>query len=291
MSKSVGNFVEPMPVIEKYSADALRYWSAGSTLGSDLRYNEQNVVDGKRIMTKLWNATRFVSTYLFDENGEPIALSAGEPTLSDRWIVSRFIGTVNTATACFEKYDFSHALNATERFFFAEFCDNYLEILKQRLWNPDRFPPDQVDAARFTLHSVLLGVLKLFAPFIPYITDELYQIVFRSSDGPVSLHTSEWPAFDTSRIDTEAEAAGELLVIVLTGVRRWKTEQQVHANFPLQKMVITASKAEKARLEPIAEDLRAAAHAASLEFDEGGEVPTDAENITLKLMLGEKRKI
>lgn len=289
MSKRLGNFVEPMPVIENYSADALRYWAAGSTLGSDLRYHEDNVADGKRLMTKLWNATRFASTYLFDENGAPLLLSRGESTLLDRWIVSRLMSTVKAATASLDKYDYSHALDATERFFFAEFCDNYLEIIKQRLWKPDRFPQAQVEAARFTLYSVLLNVLKLFAPFIPYITEELYRIVFCPFGGPASIHISEWPIYDASRMDAEAEAAGKLLVGVLTGMRRWKTSQHVHSNFPLKTMVITTSEAQKACLEPIADDLCAAAHSASLEFGEGGDVLTEVENTTLKLVLEEKK--
>lgn len=288
MSKSEDNFVEPMPVIKKYSADALRYWSAGATLGNNLRYNEQDVVDGNRLMTKLWNATRFVSTYLFDENDKPILLSPGNPTLSDRWIASRFMSTVKSATEYFEKYEYSHALDVTERFFFADFCDNYLEIIKQRFWNPERFAPEQIEAARFTTSLVLQGVLKLFAPFLPYITEELYQIVFRPFGEVASLHISEWPVYDESLINAEAEEAGQLLVDVLTGVRRWKTEQQVHMNFPLSHMVITAAEKERSRLESMVDDLRAATHAAKLEFGVGGDIPTEAENITLKLTLDEK---
>jgi len=289
MSKRLGNFVDPLDVVKKYSADALRYWSAGATLGNNLRYNEQDVIDGNKLIVKLWNATRFISTYLFDEDGEPLPLSPGEPTLPDRWIVSRFMAAVKSSTDYLDNYEYSHALDVAEHFFFDEFCDNYLEIVKQRFWNPDQFPPEQVEAARFTLHSVLLGLIKLLAPFIPYITEELYQIVFRQFGGPVSIHISEWPVYDESLIDAEAEEAGRLLVSILTGVRRWKTSQQVHAYFPLSEMVITAGEEEKARIEPIADDLRAAAHAEVFEFGEGGNIPTEAENITLNLTLGEKK--
>ena len=121
-----------MTVINKYSADALRYWSAGSTLGNDLRYNEDDVADGKRLMNKLWNATRFVSSYLFSEEGEKLPLKEGEPTLVDKWIVSRFMATVKSATEYLDVYEYSHALRVAERFFFSEFCDNYLEIVKKR---------------------------------------------------------------------------------------------------------------------------------------------------------------
>ena len=289
MSKRLGNFVDPLDVVKKYSADALRYWSAGATLGNNLRYNEQDVIDGNKLIIKLWNATRFVSTYLFDEDGVPFPLSPGEPTTPDRWIVSRFMLTVKSSTEYLDNYEYSHALDIAEHFFFDEFCDNYLEIVKQRFWNPDQFPPEQVEAARFTLHSVLLGLIKLLAPFIPYITEELYQIVFRQFGGPVSIHISEWPVYDESLIDAEAEEAGKLLVNILTGVRRWKTSQQVHAYFPLSKMVVTAGEEEKARIEPIADDLRAAAHAEIFELGEGGNIPTEAENVALALTLGERK--
>ena len=288
MSKRLGNFVDPTTVIQKYSADALRYWSAGSTLGSNLRYSEQNVADGKRLMTKLWNATRFVSMFLFDESGETLPLKSGDPTVVDRWILSRYMRTVEQTTQYFERYEYSHALAATERFFFSEFCDNYLEIVKQRLWNPERFTPEQVDAARMTLSTVMLGVLKLFAPFIPYITEELYQIVFRSDGLASSIHVTEWPAHRTDHVDTEAESLGGLLVDVLTGVRRWKTSQKVHANFPLAEMVITAGAEVQADLQAILTDLQAASHAEEIRFGAGGAIPTDAEGITLGLTLGSK---
>lgn len=289
MSKREGNFVDPMTMIDKYSADALRYWSAGVTLGNNLRYNEQDIVDGNRLTIKLWNATRFLSSNLFDEDDNPLPLSPGEPTLPDRWIVSQFMETVKSASEYFDKYEYSHALHAAERLFFDEFCDNYMEIIKQRFWNPEQFPPEQVEAARYRLHMVLLGILKLLAPFMPYITEELYQIVFRPFGGAVSIHVSEWPEFDESLVDAEASEAGKLLVDILTGVRRWKTSQQVHANFPLSKMVITADEEKKKILELLADDIQAASHADSLEFGEGGDISTEAENVMLKLTLGERK--
>lgn len=288
MSKRAGNFIEPMPVIRKYSADALRYWSANSTLGSNRRYNEQEVADGKKLMTKLWNASRFISNYLFEEDGSPYPLSRGEPTLVDRWIISRYMSTVNNATGYFERYEYSHALESSVRFFFTEFCDNYLEIIKERFWNPDHFQPEQIEAARFTLYSLLFGLLRLFAPFIPYITEELYRIIFRDTfEEASSIHVAEWPAYDPSLIDTEAEVSSNLLIDILTGVRRWKTSQQVHSTFPLQTMVISTDPESAARIQPIIQDLKAAAHAESLCFEEGGTIPTNSENIHLQLVLAE----
>ena len=290
MSKRYGNFVDPMTVVDKYSADALRYWSAGATLGNDLRYNETDVADGKRLMTKLWNASKFVSTYLYDEQGNPIALTPGEPTQLDQWILSRLNKTVQTATDYFDRYEYSHALDQAERFFFMDFCDNYLEIIKERFWKPENFTPQQVEAARHTLHKVLDTVLRLFAPFIPYITEEIYQIVLAPyGDVPVSIHIAGWPQVDAALANEEAEAAGALFMNVMTGIRRWKTEQQVHANFPLVDLKITAGEKEAAILTPLLEDLRAAARAEAIGFGEGGDVATGVENMTLSMVLGEKQ--
>jgi valyl-tRNA synthetase len=292
MSKRAGNFVEPMTVIQKYSADALRYWSAHSTLGTNRRYNEQEVAEGKRLMTKLWNAAKFVAGYLYNEEGAPRTLSQGTPTLIDRWIISRLMATIKSSTDYFEKFEYSHSLDVTERFFFTELCDNYLEIVKERFWNPDKFDPQQVEAARFTLYTALLNVLKLFAPFIPYITEELYQIIFRDSfEETKSIHVSSWPKYDESLVDTDADTSGRLLIDVLTGVRRWKTSQQVHPTFPLREMVITTDPETAVGVKRLNDDLKAAAHAENLIYGEGGDIVTDNEKITLKLTLGEKKAL
>ena len=291
MSKRLGNFVDPMIVINKYSADALRYWSAGATLGNDLRYTERDVADGKRLMTKLWNASKFVSTYLFDDEGAPLPIKPGVPTLPDQWIVSRFNQVVRDATKYLDRYEYSHALDHTERFFFSEFCDNYLEIVKERFWKPENFTPEQVEAARHTLFTVLEGVLKLFAPFIPYITEELYRIIFLPfGDRPVSIHVSSWPTVDEAAINDVADEAGRLLIAILTSIRRWKTSQQVHAGYPLRSIAIDAPDEVKGKIEPIAEDLRAAARSESLTFAAGGDVAIEGEeNIKLAMVLGEKK--
>ncbi|NLH49393.1 MAG: valine--tRNA ligase [Myxococcales bacterium] len=289
MSKRAGNFVDPMDVIKKYSADALRYWSAGANLGSDLRYTERDVADGKRLMNKLWNAIRFISMYLQDADGNRLDVKPGAPTPVDRWILSRFHQVVRQTTRYLEEYEYSLALKTAERFFFAEFCDNYLEIIKERFWSPDRFAPEQVEAARHTLRTIGLGVLKLFAPFIPYITEELYQIVFRADEGAPSLHISAWPQADEGAIDEAADELGRTLVAILTGARRWKTTQAVHQGHPLRSIQVTCSDRQREFLTPVLEDLRAAARADAIGFAPAGEVPTEMEGITLALVLGEKK--
>jgi valyl-tRNA synthetase len=291
MSKSQGNFVEPGPVIKQYSADALRYWAAGSTLGADRRYSEEDVAAGRRLINKMWNASRLVSTHLFsEEDGTPHELKQGQPSIVDRWIRSRLASTIDHATEAFERYEYSHALAEVETFFFSDFCDNYLEIVKERFWKPEAFEPGRTEAARSTLHQVLGDILKLFAPFVPYITEELYQEVFRPFGGPVSIHAAYWPEPKASDVDPEAEAAVDLLVEILTSVRRWKTSQKVHANSALKRLVISAGDdLYRGHLESIASDLRAAARAEIVEIGNGGTVATDIEGIRLDLSLAEDR--
>jgi len=289
MSKRAGNFIDPMEVINKYSADALRYWSAGATLGNDLRYNERDVADGKRLMTKLWNAIRFVSGYLTTEDGGLIQLTPGSPTTVDRWIISRFQQTVRSATASLDQYEYSQALRTVERFFFAEFCDNYLEIIKDRFWNPDRFAAGQVEAARHTLHAVGLGILKLLAPFIPFITEELYGMVFKPFGAPESIHIAPWPEIDERLIDTQADELGRILVAILTSARRWKTEQAAHQGHPLKSILVTCPENRRGILEPVLEDLRAAVRADSIAMGDGGVVETEVEGVKLLMVMGEKK--
>jgi valyl-tRNA synthetase len=289
MSKRAGNFVDPQDVIKKYSADALRYWSAGANLGNDLRYSERDVADGKRLMNKLWNAIRFIAMGLQDKDGKILTLAPGTPTPVDRWILSRYNQVVKQSTASFDEYDYSVALKTAERFFFAEFCDNYLEIVKERFWNPERFPSGQVDAARHTLFTIGLGVLKLFAPFIPYITEDLYQIVFKQYGGPESLHVAPWPEADDAAVDEQADELGRTLVAILTGARRWKTGQNAHQGHPLRSMRVTCPDRLRETLSPALEDLRAAARAEAIDFGDGGDVATEMEGVTLALELGEKK--
>ncbi len=290
MSKSSGNHVPPEPVIVKYGADALRYWSAKATLGNDLRYHERDVANGKRLMTKLWNAGKFVAMQLFDENDERRTLTPGVPTTIDRWVRSRLQQVIAEAGSYMERYEYSHAVEITERFFFTEFCDNYIEIVKERFWNPDNFEADVVEAGRWTLREVCENVVKLFAPFIPYITEELYQIVFREKDSPVSVHVTQWPKADLDSVDEQAVESGRLLIAVLTGARRWKTDQKVNQNHPLKLLRMCAPENLLDKLRALNDDLRAAAHADVVEFGGDGDVETEVAEIKLALELGEKRQ-
>ncbi len=223
ISKSRGG--GPMPPLEAfdlYSADAVRYWAASTGLGKDAVISEEKIQAGARLVTKLWNVARFSERFVagYAPPAEPPALSP-----ADRWILSRTQRLIRRATDLFLEYDYAAAKSEVEAFFWRDLADNYLEMAKLRLY--DEGHPDR-EGARYALHRVLLAVLKLFAPILPYVTEEVHQGLFAGPAGS-SIHRAAWPTADERLEDDAAEATGEALVAIATAVRRYKSEH----NLPL----------------------------------------------------------
>lgn len=236
ISKSRGGGpMPPMEVVAKYSADAARYWAASTGLGKDATISEEKIQAGAKLVTKLWNVTRFAERFLEGFQSPP-----ERPLLStaDRWILSCSQRLIGQATASFEAYDYMGAKNATERFFWGDLCDNYLEMAKKRLYDDS----NALHAGtRFTLHHTLLMVSKLFAPILPYVTEEIYQSLFADQE---SIHRSSWPVVDRTLIDEWAETAGQQLVQVASAVRQYKSEQGVSLSTPLAELHLTLQPGE-----------------------------------------------
>lgn len=246
MSKSKGNVVEPREVLEKYSADALRFWAASSKLGEDLPYQEKILFTGARTITKLWNASRFVTMNLeCYGKEEPSEISA-----IDKWMLSKLSKTIRLCTEAFEKYEYSHAKSETEMLFW-NFTDNYLEIVKDRIYNPQKYSPESVMSSKYTLYSTLLAINKLFAPIIPHVTEEIYQNYFREIEKDISIHVSPWPV--EGRLFREIEESGDLAIETISALRKFKTENGMALNEPLPEVAISDS-----RIEPFLEDIKAA---------------------------------
>ncbi|RME31014.1 valine--tRNA ligase, partial [Candidatus Woesearchaeota archaeon] len=151
MSKSKGNVIAPQDVMKKYSADALRFWAAGVKLGDDLPYMEKDLQTGQKTITKLWNAMKFTLMHLEHYEG-----FTGELAVLDRWILSKFARVVKDVTDHFDRYEYSKTRFETEQFFWRTFCDNYLELVKARLYNPEAYG-EAAQSAQHTLYSVALG--------------------------------------------------------------------------------------------------------------------------------------
>jgi valyl-tRNA synthetase len=246
MSKSKGNVVTPVALIEDKGTDAVRYWTATSRLGQDTAFSPDLLKIGKKLVGKLWNATQFAAIHL-----EKLAQAPTTPkedvgriteTL-DRWILSRLAQTVQAATESFAAYEYADALDATNQFFWADFCDNYLELIKKRVYNEDgSFTPAQQQSAVVALYHCLNTILKLYAPFCPHVTEELFSHIFVAEyEAAGSLHArGTWPATGAQIYDEQAMLAGAQALEVLTVIRNSKSTRNVSIKFPVETLVLAS---------------------------------------------------
>ena len=229
MSKSKGNVIDPKEVLEKYGADPLRFWAAGSKLGEDLDYQEQDLVAGKKTVAKLINASKFVFMNLEDYNGKkPKKLEK-----LDEEFLEHLDYLISISTKNFENYNYSHAKLDIEKFFWNDFADNYIEIVKKRIYSEKG---DKKISAQYTLYNSLLAILKLFAPIMPFVTEEIYQTHFKKIEKDKSIHISNWP-----KSKKESQTSKEFISFcsLLSKVRQEKTNNQKSMN---SEMILTLPK-------------------------------------------------
>lgn len=262
MSKSKGNVVSPQVMIEKYSADCLRFWAAGSKLGDDLPFQEKDFVTGQKIITKLWNAAKFAAMHLEDYNHEEEV----ELEEYDRAVLSKLNVMIENCTKYFDNYEYSKTKNDVEAFFWQNICDYYLEIAKDRLYNPDKRGKMQRKSAQYTLYRLILSTIKMFAPIMPYITEEIYQLYFKKNEKAESVHLSGWPSADKTLIDSNAEFIGDLVNSAVEYVRRAKSEQNISLKEPIKRIVIEA-KISQDSFEKIKDDIKGVTHAEEVSFE------------------------
>jgi valyl-tRNA synthetase len=187
MSKSIGNVVAPQTVIEKYGADALRSWAAGRSLGQNINFSEEEIKMGRKTTTKLWNAARFLSM-----NVKKTELLRAQDTVepADAWILEELNGTIAEVTAAFEKYEYARVKEVVDKFFWSRFADYYVEFVKYRFFGDDT---KSKKTAEKTLATVFFNVMKLYAPIMPFVTEEIYQTYFKHLEKAKSIHISSWP--------------------------------------------------------------------------------------------------
>lgn len=271
MSKSKGNSISPQDVLSKYGADALRFWAAGSKLGEDLPYQEKDVLTGKKTVTKLWNASKFTLMNLEGYNAAPSKeLQLNDLEIIDRWLISKLMKTIKTCTDSFEKNEYSSSKREADVFFWQYFCDNYLEFIKHRTYNST--DANSKLAAQKTLYFSLLSQLKLFAPILPFITEEIYQMYFKDFEKDESIHTSIWPAYNPSFIDEEAEQTGDILVQVISEIRKYKSTNQLSLKAEIQNLTISCTKEQKNLLEKVLHDIKSIGLVQTINFEEGTEL-------------------
>ncbi|RQG92214.1 valine--tRNA ligase [Natrarchaeobius chitinivorans] len=237
MSKSRGNVVAPDEVLADYPVDAVRFWAASAAVGDDFPYQEKDLRAGEKLLRKLWNASKLVDTLAPADPDEPDEL---EPI--DRWLLAELDDAIETLTANFENYEFAKGRDRLRTFFWNTFCDDYLEIAKGREDNP---------STQYALRTAHRTFLELWAPFLPHVTEEIWQAVYadgeerrvsESSSGESeprdrleSIHTRDWPEPQGHEADLEA---GETAMEVIGALRRYKSENQLPLNEPLETVSV-----------------------------------------------------
>lgn len=274
MSKSKGNVITPVELIEDKGTDAVRYWASTSRLGADTAFSEDLLKIGRKLVTKLWNASKFAALQLDKLEGTPTTAAGdaqnGKITHAlDLWILTRLHRAIARATAEFDNYEYCNARGAAEDFFWNDFCDNYLELVKARAYGGGR-EGDEAEAlkkaqqsALYTLYHCLNGVLKLFAPIVPHITEELFSYIFEAEyAAKSSIHArGMWPDAADYPCEAEPERTGIATVAVLNALRKAKSEKGVSIKYPLALVEIEG---DVALLAPAMDDLKSTANAAHI---------------------------
>ncbi len=228
MSKSLGNIIQPDEVIEKYGADALRQWAASGVVGSDVIFTWKEVISASRFQQKFWSILRFTMLHIKDykPNNEDLNYLRD----ADKWILSKLNRLIKEVDEHMENYRFGDALKAIRSFAWYEYADNYLEIVKNRLYAGNE---DEKRAARYVLYKTMDVLCRLIAPFTPFLAEECWS---KFKDG--SVHLQSYPKPDEGLIDEEAEKKGEVIKEIVVAIRRFKHDKGMALNAPLKNVLL-----------------------------------------------------
>ena len=246
MSKSLGNGIDPLEIIDQYGADALRLTLiTGNAPGNDMRFYREKVEANRNFANKIWNASRFVLMNMPDEAAGDKALYKPEDKdllPADRWILSKVNTLVKDVTDNMEKYELGVAVQKVYDFIWDEYCDWYIEMVKPRLYAKDsEDEKDQIsrNAALYTLKTVLVTAMKLLHPYMPFITEEIFCNI---QDEEESIMVSEWPVYSDEFDFAKEEAEIETIKEAVRGIRNVRTEMNVPPSRKAQIYVVTADK-------------------------------------------------
>ena len=219
MSKSLGNGIDPVEVIEKYGADTLRFMLiTGNTPGNDMRFYWERVEAARNFANKIWNASRYMLMNL-EGADDTFVPEESDYTLADRWILTRSAETARAVTANLENYELGEAGRAIYEFLWSEFCDWYIELTKARLYDKENVRAK--NTALYVLHTVLERTMRLLHPFMPFLTEEIWQKLPHEGR---SIMRAPWPEVDEKEIDAEAEAAMTAIMEVIKVTRNLRAE-------------------------------------------------------------------
>jgi valyl-tRNA synthetase len=275
MSKSAGNYEDPDALMAKYAPDALRQWAALSgAVAKDRPFSYKDVEYSQSFLNKLFNASKFAQKSL--EGFDPNKTDAQSVKLrtTDAWLLSRTAELVKQCTNALNEYDYYTAINAIQGFAWHELCDYYLEEIKFRIYSEEKTKEalESKKAAQFALYHSLNAVIKLLAPFAPFVTEEIYCSLFSGHEGAPSVHSCSWPKAEEGYINKSAENIVGALHLVLGEVRRFKAGSAMALNEPLTLAVVTAPEEVIRALPEIEQEILSVGHVKQINTAIGNEL-------------------
>lgn len=272
-SKSKNNSIlTPTELIASYSADAVRYWATGSKLGTDTFFSTNDLAAARRFLTKLWNSCKFSLSHLQD-----IDLTEKPELLPiDQWIIARTREVTQKAQMLLYDYEIGSARREIDDFFWRDFCDNYIEIVKERLYRPDIHGDKERKSGQHALYYTVLNILKLYAIYVPHITEYIYQEFFRQHEKVISLHLLLWEGAQPAGAAAHQENAqhtdtlllqfGAEIIRILTETRRFKSENNLSMRDKIDTLTIDAPKNLHPFFRQTEKDLLACSRAKTIKY-------------------------
>ena len=247
ISKSKGNSkVEPMDLIKQYSADVLRYWAGTGRLGTDIVFSDETMLRGKKLVNKIWNVSKFIEMHLADYEDKEF----NDYEYIDKWILGKFQEMEEGFIKYLDEYEVGLALNHLEKFFW-NFCDNYIEIVKHRLYRPEEFGETPRYSGQKTVYTILYKLLQDFSIYFPFITEEIYQELYKGK----SIHLTEIKPLE---FDFEKEIInGDLIIEIISSARGEKTNNNVSLKTPIKNLTISLNEELKKAIESSIKDFKA----------------------------------
>lgn len=271
ISKSKGNAKnEPIELIKEHSADAIRYWAGTGRLGTDIIFSDETLQRGKKLINKIWNVSKFIEMHLSDYEDKEI----DDYEYIDKWILCKYQEMEVSFLKHLDEYEVGLALNTLEKFFW-NFCDNYIEIVKHRLYRPEEFGIKERYSGQKTVYQILYKLLQSFSIYFPFITEEIYQELFKDE---VSIHLTKLIPFNFS-FNKELEF-GEKIVDIISEVRGEKTNNAVSLKTIVENLTINATSELENALNSSIKDFKATLFIEELIINKASE--NKVLNITLK---------
>jgi len=263
ISKSKGNAkLTPQGLIECYGADIIRYWAASTKLGTDTYFNEQEMQDASnRTITKLWNSSKFVLSHLFDfdKNYIPTKVLA-----IDNWIIEKTNAAVINMRKLLDQYEIGLARKIVDDLFWKDLCDNYIEIVKERLYQPDKHGEEERKSAQYAIYYAIFTILKMYAIYTPHVTEYIYLKGFKDFEEEISIHQTLWP--QVSSVNENALRFGEQIKNAVFEMRKYKSDNNLSMRTEIDTFDIQGDISFESLFKETENDLLACFHANSINY-------------------------